>query len=143
MAPSAAMWPTSDCLAAGCGNLVKVWQPGDPGIEIKIFEGTSVYSVDFSRNTKVLAVAGDKGQVAMYSSKPQTPSGERLVGHFPDLPEAGLDCITCVRFAPNDTHLICGARNGTLHTWSLKEKKKVSRNALELRTPSASNRCMQ
>ncbi|WIA16780.1 hypothetical protein OEZ85_013429 [Tetradesmus obliquus] len=122
MPPSAAVWPTSDCLAAGCGELVKVWQQGDPTSEIKIFEGTSVSSVDFSRNNKVLAVAGDKGQVVLYSNRPQPPNGDRAVGRCPDIPKAGLDCITCVRFAASDTHLIGGARNGTVRIWSLRSK---------------------
>jgi WD40 repeat protein len=79
--------------------------------------------VDFSRNNKVLAVAGDKGQVVVYSNRPHPPSGDRSVGRFPDLPKAGLDCITCVRFAPSDTHLIGGARTGTVHIWSLRSKE--------------------
>lgn len=134
MPPSAAVWPTSDCLAAGCGELVKVWQQGDPTSEIKIFEGTSVSSVDFSRNNKVLAVAGDKGQVVLYSNRPQPPNGDRAVGRCPDIPKAGLDCITCVRFAASDTHLIGGARNGTVRIWSLRSKDvhKVSRSATRL-----------
>jgi WD40 repeat protein len=123
MAPSAAAWHTADCLAAGCGELVKVWQPGNPNSEIKIFEGTSVYCLDFSRNNKVLAVAGDKGQVALYSSRPQTPSGERIVGRAPEVPKAALDSFTCVRWAPSGTHLVGGTRNGMLCIFALKAKQ--------------------
>eukprot|EP00882_Tetradesmus_deserticola_P034517 GHRQ01039627.1.p1 GENE.GHRQ01039627.1~~GHRQ01039627.1.p1 ORF type:complete len:157 (-),score=38.64 GHRQ01039627.1:39-509(-) len=142
MAPSAAVWSTTDCLAAGCGELVKVWQPGNPTSDIKIFEGTTVYSVDFSRNNKVLAVAGDKSQVVVYSNRPQPPSGERSVGRFPDLPKAGLDCITCVRFAPSDTHLVGGARNGTLRIWSLRSKEVRSNGPAVARGHAARRRLM-
>lgn len=123
MAPTAAVWSTADAVAASCGTLVKVWTPNDPASEIKIFEGTAVYSIDFSRNNKVLAVAGDKGQVVLYSNKPQGAAGERAVGRFPGIPQDGADAFTCVRFSSSDAHLLGGCNNGTVHIWALKQKE--------------------
>jgi WD40 repeat protein len=47
------------------------------------------------------------------------------------MPKAALDCINCVRWTPNDTHLVGGARNGTLRIWSMKTKQ-VSRYLLDV-----------
>eukprot|EP00879_Flechtneria_rotunda_P025888 GHRR01027543.1.p1 GENE.GHRR01027543.1~~GHRR01027543.1.p1 ORF type:complete len:752 (+),score=310.10 GHRR01027543.1:1196-3451(+) len=116
----AGVWAVTDCVAAACGTVVKVWSPNDPKNEIKIFEGTNVYSMDFSRNNKVLAVAGDKGQVALYSNNLQGASGDRCVGHTPSIPDPDIDCITCVRFAPTGAHLVCGTKEGPVHIFALR-----------------------
>eukprot|EP00775_Hariotina_reticulata_P001741 gene1741-2082_t len=72
-------------VAAACGAVVKVWDPSEPDKGIKLFEGTSVYTVSFSPNNKVLAVGGDKCQVSLYSSTPQ-PGGDRMVAQLPTVP---------------------------------------------------------
>eukprot|EP00878_Enallax_costatus_P040917 GHUV01047330.1.p1 GENE.GHUV01047330.1~~GHUV01047330.1.p1 ORF type:complete len:299 (+),score=57.66 GHUV01047330.1:884-1780(+) len=108
-----------DWLAAGCGDILKVWDPSNPKAEIKIYEGTNIHSVDFSHNNKVLAVASDKGQVVLYSSKIQE-SGNRNVSSLPNTPEPDIESFTCVRFAPDGSHLAAGANNGTVHVWNLR-----------------------
>lgn len=120
---SLGVWATADCVAAAAGAVAAVWDPSQPaGSEVKIFEGTPIYSLDFSRNNKVLAVASDKGQLVLHSAKPHGPGGDRAVGRMPALPEPGLDAITFVRFTHNDAHLIGGTRHGAVRIWSLRAK---------------------
>lgn len=108
-----------DWLAAGCGTIVKVWDPNNPAAEFKLYEGTTIHSLDFSHNNKVLAVASDKGQVVLYSSKAQD-SGSHIVSSLPLSPEPGIDSFNCVNFAPDGSQLTAGASNGTVHIWNLR-----------------------
>jgi WD40 repeat protein len=111
----------AEVIAAGCGPVVKLWAPSAPQQAAKINEGTPVYCVDFSHNNRVLAVAGEKGQANLYSSKAVGGSATYTpVSCVPTTPLATVDSITCVKFAPNDSALLGGCRNGRVHIWSLK-----------------------
>lgn len=116
-------WGLLEVVAAGCGPVVKLWAPSEPQQAIKINEGTPVYGLDFSSNNRVLAVAGEKGQAVLYSGKgAAVNTGCSPVGQMPRNPEENTDSITCIKFAPDDTNLIGGCRNGRVHIWSLKDE---------------------
>jgi WD40 repeat protein len=107
---------------------VKVWEPSAPQRAVKINEGTPVYSVAFSHNNKVLAVAGEKGQAALYGGKGASPeAGAQLAGHMPSVPVESSDSITCITFMPNDSCLVGGCLNGVVHLWMLKEEVRHAR----------------
>lgn len=135
-----AAWSLQDWLAAACGEIVKVWHPHDAKQEVKIYEGTNVYAADFSSNNKVLAVAGDKGQITLYSSKTHD-TGSRAVGHFPNPLEVGVESFSCVRFAANDSSLVAGCHNGTVHTWALKVTCQASTAEAVLSLATAVTEC--
>lgn len=120
---SSPVWGLPEVVAAGCGPVVKLWAPADPKHAIKLNEGTPVYCLDFSHNNRVLTVAGEKGQAILYSGKgASVATGAANVGNVPRAPDAGADSITCIKFAPNDSYLLGGCRNGLVHIWSLKEE---------------------
>jgi WD40 repeat protein len=119
---SGGYWGLSEVIAAGCGPVVKLWAPSEPQRAVKINEGTPVYSVDFSHNNRVLAVAGEKGQANLYSSKSAGESSCQPVSSMPTVPLSTVDSITCLKFAPNDSCLLGGCRNGRVHMWSVKDE---------------------
>ena len=120
MAPQ---WAAPDMLAACCGSTVKLWstaqaadKPGVLALEErgKLAEGAAVRALDWSSNNKVLAVAGDKGQIGMWSQ------GQCMGG----LPEAGseaVDALTAIRFASDSKRVALGCRNGALHVMDMRK----------------------
>lgn len=136
---SSAVWPSHDWIAAGCGEIVKVWDPSDPRAEVKIYEGTTVSSISFSHNNKVLAVAGDQGQINVHSSKPND-AGNRNVGSFPPTPEVGIEAFSCVVFAPNGRQLAAGTTNGLLRIWDM---PGVSPYVLHVPNPTSASSAWQ
>lgn len=116
-------WGLLEVIAAGCGPVVKLWAPSEPQQAIKINEGTEVYDVGFSHNNRVLAIAGEKGQCSLYSSKgAAVNTGCQPVGQIPRNLQENTDTIMCIKFAPDDSCLIGGCRNGLVHVWSLKDE---------------------
>lgn len=115
-------WGLPEVIAAGCGPVVKVWAPTEPKQAIKLNEGTPVYAVDLSHNNRVLAVGGDKGQASLYSGKgASVQTGAPGVGNIPRIPDDSADAITCIKFAPSDSSLVMGCKNGLVHVWGLKD----------------------
>lgn len=111
--------------------MVKLWNPSEPQQAISIYEGTAVYSLDFSHNNRVLAVAGEKGQAVLYGGKgAAVGTGCEPVGTIPRVPSETADSVTCLKFAPNDSYLLGGCRNGLLHIWSLKDDVSAENSAL-------------
>lgn len=136
----------TEVIAAGCGPVVKLWAPSAPQQAVKINDGTPVYCVDFSHNNRVLAVAGEKGQANLYSSKAVGESANcSPVSSVPTTPLATVDSITCVKFAPNDSALLGGCRNGRVHIWSLKDEvcPAVAGSAAACSTPTANMQQVQ
>jgi WD40 repeat protein len=107
----ASAWGLQDMVAAACGPVLKVWSALAPGDrEAKFNDGTDVSCLEFSHNNKVLAAAGGKGQVAMYSSA-------QRVGVLPDatLPVG----ITAMRWTLS-SDLVGGCEDGSVHIWGVK-----------------------
>jgi WD40 repeat protein len=112
-----AEWSPTGQLSACCGPTVKIWTPGaqDGSRERKINEGTPVYAVDWSTNNKVLAVAGDKAQVSMYS-------GSTVIGQVPTVVNPHIDTITCMRFSHSSKKMVIGCKNRTMHILDLRQQ---------------------
>lgn len=124
-------WGLLEVIAAGCGPVVKLWAPTEPQQALKINEGTPVYCLDFSHNNRVLAVAGEKGQAILYSGKgAAVATGCSPVGTIPRVPCETADSVTCIKFAPNDSYLLGGCRNGLVHIWSLKDEVREGREGV-------------
>jgi WD40 repeat protein len=117
MAASETAWNSSELLSACCGATVKVWNPiqADRFGEVKLNEGTPVYTLDWSTNNKVLAVAGDKPQVSMYGNG-------QLIGQVPAIISPNLDGVTCMRFGSDSKRMILGCKNRFLHILDLRNQ---------------------
>lgn len=115
-------WNTSELLAACCGATVKVWSPisQEQRREVKISEGTDVHALDWSGNNKVLAVAGDKPQIAMVG-------GGKVIGYVPEVVEPELNGILAMKFSADSKKLAIGCSNRALHIRDLRSQVRGGR----------------
>jgi WD40 repeat protein len=105
-------------LAACCGPSVRSWEPSQlqkPAVRLN--EGVPVRALSWSNNNKVLAVAGDKSEISMYTSGSTVPLG-------PGIMLNGVDSVTCLHLGSKK--LVAGCSDNTVQIVDLRNGVRVS-----------------
>jgi len=107
-----------------CGNVIKVWGPGDHGSLSLLSDfaphTATIRAVAWNHTGKVIASAADDGRVVL-----SLPTGDKAgteLCAFPQPPNKPNDELRCVAFGGNSRYLLTGGERKAVKIWDLKRK---------------------
>ena len=95
-----------------------IWTPDEgPDAVVSILHASSVRTVQWNQNNKVVASGGDGGRILLHYA-----TGEEM-GHLPTGSSAALMApVTCLAFSKGSKRLAAGSSDGKTYVWDLKQQ---------------------
>jgi WD40 repeat protein/energy-coupling factor transporter ATP-binding protein EcfA2 len=84
-----------------------------------MYDHSSIYSVAFNPDGKILASGGDNNHIRLWDIRTQQPLGEPLKGHSDD--------IYSVIFSPDGNILVSGSIDGTARLWNVATQQSLGK----------------